>query len=218
MLSGIVMTEVGKAVDELRRSAVDLTEPDLSLFMTGIVSVRLPGADLIVLKPSGVSGDIVSAGSTVLTDLSGEVLDGALAPSAGGDAHAYVYRNLPEVHGVVNIRSTLALTWAARGEPIPHLPTTAHGFGVQIPVGPVVSSRGEAIGRGIVDTLRANGSPAVLMRDHGLFTIGPNAGEAVRVAALLEQTMRTVHIARHLGTAEPLDPHDLDWLRTRGIR
>jgi L-ribulose-5-phosphate 4-epimerase len=214
----MVVTEVAKAVDELRRSVADLTDPDLSLFMTGIVSIRCPSADLIVLKPSGVSGDSLSADSIVITDLSGKMLDGVLAPSAGGDAHAYVYRNLPEVRGVVNIRSTLSLAWAARGEPIPHLPTIANESGGEIQVGPVVSSRGEAIGRGIVDTLRASRSPAVLMRGHGLFTIGPNAGEAVRVAALLEQTLRTVHIGRHLGTAEPLDPHDIDWLRTRGIR
>jgi L-ribulose-5-phosphate 4-epimerase len=213
----MLMTEVSDAVAELRRSVVDLTEPELSLFTTGVVSVRL-SADLIGLKSSAVSADDLSTSSVVVTDLSGKVLDGVLAPSAGGDAHAYVYRNLPEVRGIVNIRSTLALAWAARGESIPRLPGMAQGFEGRTPVGPGVSSRGEAIGRGIVDTLLVSGSPAVLMRGQGLFTTGPKAGDAVRLAALLEQTMRTVHIARHLGTAEPLDPHDLDWLRTRGTQ
>jgi L-ribulose-5-phosphate 4-epimerase len=209
------MAEVGSAVDELRRAAVDLTESDLSWFTTGIVSIRLAGADLIVLKPSGVSNDSLSADSIVITDLSGNVLDGVLAPSAGGEAHAYMYRNMSGVRGVVNSRSTLSLAVASKGEPIPHLPTIASGFGGQIPVGPVVSPSGEATGRGIVGTLRTSGSPAVLMRGQGLFTVGPNAGEAVRVAALLEQMIRAVHIARQLGTAEPLDPHDTEWLRTR---
>ncbi|MEV5967248.1 class II aldolase/adducin family protein [Kribbella sp. NPDC051952] len=211
------MTEVGNAVGELRRSVVDRTEPELSLFMTGVVSVRLPD-DLIGLKPSAVSADELSTSSIVVTDLSGQLLDGVLAPAAGGDAHAYVYRNVPEVRGIVNIRSTLALAWAGRGESIPRLPGMAHGFEGPTPVGPAVSSTGEAIGRGIVDTLLASGSPAVLMRGQGLFTTGPNPGEAVRLAAQLEQTMRTVHIARHLGTAEPLDPHATDWLRNRGTQ
>lgn len=209
------MAGVGEAVDELRRSVADLTESELFLFTTGVVSVRLPGAGLIVFKPAGVSRESLSVGSIVVTDLSGKVLDGVLAPSSGGDAHAYVYREMSEVRGVVNTRSTLSLAWAARGEPIPYLPTVAAEFGGQIPVGPVVSSWGEDLGRGIVDTVRATRSRAVLMPGQGPFTIGPDASEAVRVALLLEQLTRTVHIARQLGTAEPLDPQDTDWLRTR---
>ncbi|WP_410791083.1 class II aldolase/adducin family protein [Kribbella sp. C-35] len=212
------MTGVGETVDELRRCVADLTESELDLFTTGIVSVRLPDADLIVLKPSGVSSDNLSVGSIVVTDLSGKVLDGVHAPSSGGDAHAHVYREMPEVGGVVNTRSTLSLAWAARGEPIPYVPTLADEFGGQIPVGPFVSSTGDALGRGIVDAVRATGSPAVLMPRHGPFTVGRTASAAVRVALLLEQLTRTVHIARHLGTVEPLDPHDTDWLRTRVAR
>lgn len=202
--------EVDRAVDELRRAAADLTESDLSWFTTSIVSARV--ADLMVLKPSGVSDASLSPDSIVVTDLSGNVLDGVLAPSAGGDAHAYVYRNMSEVRGVVNSRSTLSIAAAGKGEAIPHLPTIAKAYGGQIPVGPVLPPTG----RGIVDTLRTSGSPAVLMRGQGLFTVGPNAPEAVRAAASLEPMIRAVHIARHLGTAEPLDPHDTEWLGTRG--
>lgn len=198
----VVMTDVGRAVEELRRS---VAEPDDHLFMAGVVSIRL--ADLMVLKPAGVSYDNLSADSIVITDLSGKVVYGVLPPSAGGDAHAYVYRSMPEVRGVVNTRSTLSLAAAARGEPIPHL--RAEG---QIPVGPV---RSEGIGRGIVDTLRASESAGVLMRGYGLFTVGPNAAEAFKAAASLEQVIRTLHIGRHLGTAEPLDPQDVEWLRAR---
>lgn len=212
---GLSMTGVRETVDELRHSVADLQESELFLFTTGVVSVRLPGADLMVLKPSGVSRDSLSVGSIVVTDLSGKVLDGVLAPSSGGDAHAYVYRELSEVQGVVNTRSTLSLARAARGEPIPHVPTIADEFGGPIPVGPFVSGWGDALGRGVVDTVRATGSPAVLMPGQGPFIVGPDAREALRVALLLEQLTRTLHIARHLGTAEPLDPHDLDWLPTR---
>lgn len=196
------MTDVGRAVEELRRS---VAEPDHHLFTAGVVSIRL--ADLMVLKPAGVSYDSLSSDSIVITDLSGKVLDGVLAPSAGGDAHAYVYRSMAEVRGVVNTRSTLSLAAAARGEPIPHLRA-----GGQIPVGP----RGEGIGRGIVDTLQASESAGVLIRGYGLFTVGPNAAEALKVAASLEQLIRTLHIASQLGTAEPLDPQDIDWLRAGG--
>ncbi|WP_328997792.1 class II aldolase/adducin family protein [Kribbella sp. NBC_00709] len=212
------MAGVGETVDELRRSVADLQESELFLFTTAIVSVRLPGADLIVLKPSGISGKSLSVGSIVVTDLSGKVLDGVLAPSSGGDAHAYVYRELSAARCVVNTRSTLSLAWAARGEPIPHLPAVVEEFGGGVPVGPFVSSWGDALGRGVVDTVQATGSPAVLMPSQGPFIVGPTASEAVRLALLLEQLTRRLHIARHLGTAEPLDPHDIDWLGVTALR
>ncbi|MEV6273423.1 class II aldolase/adducin family protein [Kribbella sp. NPDC051936] len=210
----MVIAGVLESVDELRRSVADLTDSDLNLFTTGIVSARVPGADLVVIKPPGVSRGSLSAESVVVTDLSGKVLDGVLARSADGDAHAYVYRTMPEARGVVNTRSTVSIAWAGRGEPVPHVPTIADGFDGQIPVGPAASS-GESIGHGIVGTLQASGAPAALMRGRGLFTIGPNGAEAVRLATLLEHRIRTVHIARQLGTAEPLNPHDIDWLRAR---
>ncbi|MER7245530.1 class II aldolase/adducin family protein [Kribbella sp. NPDC000426] len=195
------MAGVGQAVEELRRSAADAF-----LFTTGVVSIRR--ADRLVIKPSGVSVEGLSTDSVVLTDLSGEVLEGVLAPSDAGDAHACVYREMPGVGSVVNTRSTLSLAWAARGEQIPHVPTIADGFDGPIPVGPYVSDRG----RGIVDTLAATSSPAVLMPGQGLFTTGPNPAETFRAAVVLEQLIRFVHIGRHLGTAEPVDPHELDRL------
>lgn len=204
------MVDVGVAIEELRRTADHLPTARLHLLTTGVMSARVPGADLIVIKPPGAPIDSTLAGSVVITDLSGKVLDGVLAPSAGGDAHAVIYRELPAVRSIVNTRSTLSLTWAARGEPIPHLPTMANGFDGPILVGPYAQTTGESVGRGIVDTLSR--SPAVLMPGHGLFTVGPDAVDAVRAALLLEQTIRSVHIARELGTAEPVDSHDLAWL------
>ncbi|TDW24338.1 class II aldolase/adducin family protein [Kribbella kalugense] len=212
------MFDVGAAVEELRRTGEHLPAARLHLLTGGVISSRVPGADLIVIKPPGAPIDRTLADSVVVTDLSGKVLDGVFAPSSGGDAHAVVYRELPAVRSIVNTRSTLSLAWAARGEPIPHLPTVTDEFGGPIPVGPVVSSRGDVLGRGIVDTVRTTGARAVQMPGHGPFTIGQTASEAIRVALLLEQLTRKLHIARHLGTAEPLDPHDTDWLTTRDRR
>lgn len=204
------MDDIGTAVEELRRTVEHLPAARLHLLTRGVMSARVPGVDLIVIKPAGAPIDRTVADSVVVTDLSGKVLDGVLAPSSGGDAHAVVYRELPAVRSIVNTRSTLTLAWAARGEPIPHLPTIANGFDGPILVGPYAQITGESVGRGIVDTLSR--SPAVLMPGQGLFTVGPDAAEAVRAALLLEQTIRSVHIARQLGTAEPVDPHDLAWL------
>ncbi|MEU4196996.1 class II aldolase/adducin family protein [Kribbella sp. NPDC026611] len=199
------LTGVDEAVDELRRSVADRAESEL--FTRAAVSVHLPDSDVVVLKPAGVSRDDLSADSVVVTDMSGKVLDGGLAPWSGGDTHVDVHREMPEVQVIVNTRSTLVMAAAARGEPVPPLPVDAAGG--RIPVAPGGSGSGEDI----VGTLRSGSSPAVLMRGHGLFTVGSSAGEAVKAAVLLERRIRTIHLGRQLGTAEPLDPQDVDWLR-----
>ncbi len=151
----------------------ELTRYDLVIWTAGNVSARVPGADLLVIKPSGVSYDELEPRRMVVTDLDGNVVEGELAPSSDTAAHAYVYRHMPEVGGVVHTHSTYATAWAARGEPIPCVLTMmADEFGGEIPVGPFALIGDDSIGRGIVETLRGHRSPAVLMRNHGVFTIG----------------------------------------------
>jgi len=134
------------------------------------------------------------------------VVEGDHAPSSDTEAQAYVYRALPHVGGVVHTHSTYATAWAARGEPVPCVLTMcADEFGGEIPVGPFAVIGDDSIGRGIVDTLRESRSPAVLMRNHGVFTIGPNARSAVKAAVMCEDVARTVHIARQLGTPLPIE-------------
>jgi L-ribulose-5-phosphate 4-epimerase len=208
------------AVERLRHEVAalhgELTRYGLVVWTAGNVSARVPGADLMVIKPSGVSYDELSADTIVVTDLHGNLVDGDLAPSSDTAAHAYVYREMPEVGGVVHTHSAYATAWAARGEPIPCVLTMiADEFGGDIPVGPFALIGDDSIGRGIVRTLRASRSPAVLMRGHGPFTIGPDARAAVKAAVMLEDVARTVHFARQLGTPEAIGQDDIDRLHAR---
>ena len=194
----------------------ELTRYGLVVWTAGNVSARVPGEDLMVIKPSGVSYDDLTADAIVVTDLHGVLVEGDRAPSSDTAAHAYVYRHLPDVGGVVHTHSTYATAWAARHEPIPCVLTmAADEFGGEIPVGPFALIGDDSIGRGIVDTLRASRSRAVLMAGHGPFTVGRDARDAVKAAVMLEDVARTVHVARQLGEPRPLATADVDALFDR---
>jgi L-ribulose-5-phosphate 4-epimerase len=207
-------------VAQLRREVADLHEELVSnglvVWTAGNVSARIPGTDLMVIKPSGVPYRDLTAESLVVTDLDGNPVEGDLAPSSDTAAHAYVYRHMPQVNGVVHTHSTYATAWAARGEPVPCVLTAiADEFGGAIPVGPFALIGGDAIGKGIVDTLGGSRSPAVLMRNHGVFTIGRSAREAVKAAVMCEDVARTVHIACQLGGPQEIALSDVDALHAR---
>lgn len=123
---------------------------------------------------------------------------------------------MPHVGGVVHTHSTYATAWSARAEPIPCVLTMiADEFGGEIPVGPFALIGDDSIGQGIVATLTGHRSPAVLMRNHGVFTIGASARAAVKAAVMCEDVARTVHISRQLGTPLPLAADDIDSLYAR---
>lgn len=204
----------------------ELTRYELVVWTAGNVSARVPGHDLMVIKPSGVSYDALTPGSMVVTDLHGVAVAGEregavwgnpdLSPSSDTAAHAYVYRHMPDVGGVVHTHSTYATAWAARGEPIPCVLTMmGDEFGGTIPVGPFALIGDDSIGRGIVDTLRASNSPAVLMQNHGPFTIGKDARSAVKAAVMCEEVAKTVHISRELGEPLPIDAAKIEALYDR---
>jgi L-ribulose-5-phosphate 4-epimerase len=173
--------------------------------------------DLLVIKPSGVTYDELTPEAMVVCDLDGNVVEeGAGAPSSDTAAHAYVYRTMPEVGGVVHTHSTYATAWAARAEEIPCVLTMmADEFGGPVPVGPFAIIGDDSIGRGIVETLSGSRSPAVLMRNHGPFTVGKDAKSAVKAAVMLEEVARTVHIARQLGEPAPIPSAAVDALYDR---
>jgi L-ribulose-5-phosphate 4-epimerase len=215
-----VSNAVRATVDRLRAEVAELhaelTRYGLVIWTAGNVSARVPGADLMVIKPSGVSYDDLDADAIVVTDLHGVLVEGERAPSSDTAAHAYVYRHLPEVGGVVHTHSTYATAWAARHEPIPCVLTMiADEFGGEIPVGPFALIGDDSIGRGIVETLRGSRSRAVLMAGHGPFTVGRDAKDAVKAAVMLEDVARTVHVSRQLGEPRPLAPGDVDALFDR---
>ena len=154
--------------------------------------------------------------AAVLFDLDGTLVDGERSPSSDTAAHAYVYRHMPEVGGVVHTHSTYATAFAARRESIPCVLTMmADEFGGEIPVGPFALIGDDSIGRGIVDTLRHHRSTAVLMANHGPFTIGKTAKAAVKSAAMCEEVARAVHIARQGGPVHPMAEREIDALFDR---
>src|SRR5688500_6833341 len=170
----------------------------------------------MVIKPSGVSYDELTPEAMVVTDLHGNLVEGDYSPSSDTAAHAYVYRHMPEVNGVVHTHSPYATAWAARGEPIPCVLTMiADEFGGDIPVGPFALIGDDSIGRGIVETLRSSRSPAVLMRNHGPFTVGKDARAAVKAAVMVEEVARTVHVSRQLGEPLPIEQGLIDSLYDR---
>jgi L-ribulose-5-phosphate 4-epimerase len=202
--------------EEVARLHAELPRNGLVVWTAGNVSARVPGADLAVIKPSGVSYDELDADAMVVVDFDGNLVEGDYSPSSDTAAHAYVYKHMAHVNGVVHTHSTYATAWAARREPIPCVLTMmADEFGGDIPVGPFALIGDDSIGRGIVETLTGHNSPAVLMAQHGPFTIGRSAKAAVKAAVMLEEVARTVHLARTLGPVERLDQAHIDSLFDR---
>ncbi|MER6510505.1 L-ribulose-5-phosphate 4-epimerase [Nonomuraea sp. NPDC001636] len=194
----------------------ELVHYGLVVWTAGNVSGRVPGEELFVIKPSGVSYDELTPENMVVCDLDGNLVEGAHAPSSDTAAHAYVYREMPEVGGVVHTHSTYASAWAARGEAIPCVLTAmADEFGGEIPVGPFALIGDDSIGQGVVRTLKGHRSPAVLMQNHGVFTIGKDPKAAVKAAVMCEDVARTVHVSRQLGTPLPIGPAHIDRLYDR---
>jgi L-ribulose-5-phosphate 4-epimerase len=201
----------------------ELPRWDLVVWTAGNVSERVRdiaddggATDLFVIKPSGVSYDDLTPEAIVVCDLDGNLVEGDRSPSSDTAAHAYVYRHLDHVGGVVHTHSTYATAWAARGEEIPCVLTMmADEFGGPVPVGPFAIIGDDSIGRGIVETLRESRSPAVLMRNHGPFTIGKDAKSAVKAAVLCEEVARAVHISRQLGEPVPIAQEAIDALYAR---
>ena len=207
-------------VAELREQVcalhAELPRFGLVAWTSGNLSARVPGEDLMIIKPSGVAYDELTPANMVVCDLHGASVEGELAPSSDAATHGYVYRHMPHVGGVAHTHSTYATAWAVRGEEIPCVLTAmADEFGGPIPVGPFALIGDEEIGRGIVDTLAGSRSTAVLMRSHGVFTVGSGPRDAIKAAVMCEDVARTVHLARCLGEVVPLEQEDIDALYHR---
>jgi L-ribulose-5-phosphate 4-epimerase len=208
------------AVGQLRHVVAGLhaalVSNGLVAWTSGNISARVPGTDLLVIKPSGVAYPDLTAESMVVCDLTGARVSGELSPSSDTASHAYIYRQMPQVGGVVHTHSRYATAWAARGEPIPCVLTAmADEFGGEIPVGPFAPIGGEQIGQAVVATLAGHRSPAVLLRSHGVFTVGATAGDAVKAAVMCEDAACTVHLASLRGELTPLPQDQVDALYRR---
>jgi L-ribulose-5-phosphate 4-epimerase len=191
-----------------------LFDAGLVVWSGGNISQRVEGGFLI--KPSGLMYPQLTKESMVYCDLDGNVLDGEFAPSSDTAAHAYVYKNMPEVGGVVHTHSNYACAFAAVNEPIPCILTAiADEFGGDIPVGPFAEIGDDSIGRGIVSTLSGHRSKAVLMAQHGVFTIGKDAKSALKAAVMCEDVAKSAHLAKGLGSPKRLPQDAIDRLFNR---
>jgi L-ribulose-5-phosphate 4-epimerase len=172
----------------------------LVAWTSGNLSARDPETNLVVIKPSGIPYDALTPDTMVIVDLDGHVVEGALLPSSDTTSHCYIYRQFPHIDGIVHTHSRYATAFAAVGRPIPCVLTAiADEFGGEIPCGGFAPIGGEAIGREVVATLEGSHSPAALLQNHGVFTIGRSAQGAVKAAVMVEDNAATVWHALQLG-------------------
>ena len=193
---------------EICRLHAELTHYNLVAWTSGNISGRDPDSGLVVIKPSGVPYDKLTPENMVVVNLDGDIIEGPLKPSSDTFAHVYIYRNRPEVNGIVHTHSTFATAWAAAGRPIPAVLTAiCDEFGGQIPVGTYAKIGGDEIGQEILRSIGS--SPAILMKNHGVFTIGKTPEVAVKAAVMVEDVARTVFYALQLGQLDEIPADEI---------
>jgi L-ribulose-5-phosphate 4-epimerase len=194
----------------------ELPANNLVAWTSGNVSARDPETNLVVIKPSGVKFPDLTAESMVVVDLHGHPVAGEYKPSSDTASHCYIYRHMPEVHGIVHTHSRYATAFATHGRAIPCI-TTAMGdeFGGDIPCGGFALIGGEEIGQVVAETLRESRSPACLLQSHGVFTVGPTAEKAVKAAVMTEDNAAIAWAALLMGTPLTIAQGDIDKLYDR---
>jgi len=202
----------------LRQQVVDLhmelVRYNLVAWTMGNVSARDPETGLVVIKPSGVRYEQLRPEDMVVVDLDGRVAEGKLKCSSDTLTHLYVYRRRPDVNGMCHTHSTFATAFAAVGKPIPcFLTGMADEFGGEIPVGEFTLIGNESIGEIIVN--RIGDCTAILMQNHGVFTVGRTGAEAVKAAVMCEDAARTSFYALQLGSPIPLTAENVARLHDR---
>jgi L-ribulose-5-phosphate 4-epimerase len=200
--------------DEVWQLHLELPKNGLVSWTSGNVSARDAETGLVVIKPSGVPYDELQPEHLVVVSLDGAVVEGDLKPSSDTASHLYIYRQRMDINGVVHTHSAYATAFAALGRAIPvYLTAIADEFGGPIPCAGFALIGGEEIGRQVVEHI--GDSPAVLLKNHGVFTVGPSARAAVKAAVMVEDVARTVHLALQLGQPEEISPEDVARLRRR---
>jgi L-ribulose-5-phosphate 4-epimerase len=205
-------------LESLRQELAELHEElprnRLVTWTGGNVSVRDPASGLVAIKPSGVRYGELTAESMVVVDLEGTIVEGDLKPSSDTASHLYIYRNRPDVNGVVHTHSRYATAFAAVGRSIPvFLTAQADEFGGEIPCAGFALIGDESIGAQVVEGIGR--SPAVLLKNHGVFTIGPTAAAAVKTAVMVEDIAATVWLALQIGTPNVLPDDVVEQLHRR---
>jgi L-ribulose-5-phosphate 4-epimerase len=197
-----------KIKEKLVQLHLELPSNNLVVWTGGNVSQRDLETGYVVIKPSGIRYEHLTSENMVVVDLDGTVVEGKYKPSSDTFAHVYVYRHRPDVNGIVHTHSTFATAWAAVGKPIPVVLTAiSDEFGGPIPVGAYAKVGGDEIGQEIVRSIGS--SPAILMKNHGVFTIGKSAEAAVKAAVMVEDVARTVFFALQLGNPDVIPAEEV---------
>ncbi|MBN1992486.1 MAG: L-ribulose-5-phosphate 4-epimerase [Anaerolineae bacterium] len=193
---------------------MELPKNDLVKWTGGNISARDPETGYVVIKPSGVRYEALKPEHMVIVDLQGQVIEGRLKYSSDTASHLYIYRHRPDVNGVVHTHSPYATAFAAVNKPIP-VYLTAHGdeFGGTIPCGGFALIGSEDIGKVVVESIGR--SPAVLLKNHGVFTIGETVEKATKAAVMVEDVAKTVWLALQIGQPDEIDPEDVKKLHYR---
>ena len=189
----------------------DLKKNGLVVMTSGNVSGRDPDTNLVVIKPSGVKYETLQINDMVVVDLKGNKIEGKLKPSVDTESHLYVYRQRSDVFGICHTHSTYASVFAALGKPIPACLTTTAMLGGEIPLGDFIPVGNEKIGKEIVD--RIGNKKAIIMKNHGVFTIGCNAFQATKMAVEVEEIAKITYFALLLGNPFMLTDEQIDLFR-----
>ncbi|HSV85014.1 MAG TPA: L-ribulose-5-phosphate 4-epimerase [Levilinea sp.] len=196
------------------RLHLELPKNNLVVWTGGNISARDPDSGFVVIKPSGIMYDQLSPGNMVILDMQGNMIEGDYKPSSDTYSHLYIYRNRPDVNGVVHTHSRYATAFAAVGKPIPiYLTAHADEFGEAIPCGGFALIGNEDIGRVVCQSIGT--SSAVLLKNHGVFTIGKSVEEAVKAAVMVEDVAATVWMALQIGQPDEIAPKDVESLHHR---
>lgn len=203
-----------KLKEQLYYLHLELPKNNLVKWTGGNVSARDPESGLVVIKPSGVRYEELRPEDHVVVSLAGDIVEGSLKPSSDTASHLYIYRHRPDVNGIVHTHSPYATAFAAVGKPIPCcLTAIADEFGGAIPVAGFALIGSEAIGKQVLDHIGR--SPAVLLKQHGVFTVGKDATTAVKAAVMTEDIAKSVWLAMQIGEVQELAPDDIATLNDR---
>ncbi len=199
---------IEKLREEVYRANMALPANGLVTWTSGNVSGRDPETGLVVIKPSGVLFEELSPENMAIVNLDGEVVEATLGPSTDTASHLSIYKGRPDVYGVVHTHSNYATAFAAVGKSIPVcLTAIADEFGMPIPCAPYVRIGDRQIGEVVLQHI--GNSVAILMRQHGVFTIGPTVQKALKAAVMVEDVARTVWLAMQIGQVEDLPPEEI---------
>ena len=200
--------------EEVCRLNLALPANNLVVWTSGNVSARDPATGHVVIKPSGVKFEDLEPSHMVVVNLDGDIMEGDLKASSDTASHLYIYRHMPTVNGVVHTHSNYATAFAALGKPIPPVLTAiADEFGGPIPCGGFALIGGEEIGKVVVDAI--GDSLACLLKNHGVFTVGPTGEKALKAAVMVEDVAKTVWIALQLGSPDEIPAEDIAKLHDR---